>query len=350
MGPHWPHIDCATRKCERRLGVSVSSAEPVSGSVEIAANLRASTEVESRVNSCEKRRGGRDVFEGTYTALVTPFNAGEVDYPALAELIEAQAAAGVDGVVPCGSTGESATLSHAEHERIIAFTVEQAAGRLKVIAGTGSNSTLESEKLTRFAKEHGADAALLIAPYYNKPTQAGLYAHYAYLAEHVELPQIIYNIPGRSGVNIAVETTARLSELTNVVGIKEASGSLDQVTRTVEACGPDFTVLSGDDSLTLPIIAVGGQGVIAVIGNLMPVQLRELVQAMRAGDLATARQRHYQLLPVMRAMGLETNPIPVKAAMVMMGAIREGLRLPLTTLDSSHHEGLREVLRRAGLV
>lgn len=199
------------------------------------------------------------MFEGTYTALVTPFRGGEVDYTTLAQLLERQVQAGVDGVVPCGSTGESATLSHDEHERVIGFVIEKAARRLKVIAGTGSNSTRESIRLTKFAKDQGADGALLIAPYYNKPTQEGLYAHYAAVADAVALPQIAYNIPGRSAVNIAPETLARLARLANVVGVKEASGSLDQVTRVVEACGPDFTVLSGDDSLTLPILAVGGE-------------------------------------------------------------------------------------------
>lgn len=290
------------------------------------------------------------MFEGTYTALVTPFNGAEVDYEALGRLIEMQVKAGVNGVVPCGSTGESATLSHEEHERVIAFTVEKCKGRLKVIAGTGSNSTIESVKLTRFAKENGADAALLIAPYYNKPTQDGLYAHYAHLAEAVDLPQIVYNIPGRSGVNIAVETTAKLSKLKNVVGIKEASGSLDQVTRTVEACGPDFCVLSGDDSLTLPIMAVGGKGVIAVISNIMPETLCALVKAMHAGDLKAAQVAHYTLLPVMKAMGLETNPIPVKAAMAMMGLISDGLRLPLTSLTEGNRAELKRVLGAAGLL
>jgi len=290
------------------------------------------------------------MFEGTYTALVTPFRNGEVDYDVYGKLIDRQIEAGVDGVVPCGSTGESATQSHEEHERVIAFTIERAKGRMKVIAGTGSNSTSESIRLTRFAKEHGADGALLIAPYYNKPTQDGLYAHYAAIAEAVALPQLVYNIPGRSAVNIAPETMARLSTVENIVGVKEASGSLDQVSRIVELCGPKFTVLAGDDSLTLPIMAVGGRGVIAVISNLLPHKLVRLVKAANAGDFATARTIHYELMPVMRAMGLETNPIPVKAALSLMGLIQDELRLPLTSLTADNREKLRAVLKAGGLL
>lgn len=290
------------------------------------------------------------MFEGTYTALITPFRDGEVDYEAFAALVDKQVAAGVDGIVPCGSTGESATLTHGEHEKLIALAVEKADGRLKVIAGTGSNSTRESEGLTRFAKEHGADGALLIAPYYNKPTQDGLYAHYAHIAERVELPLLVYNIPGRSAVNISVETMTRLAKIETVVGVKEASGSLDQVTRTAQACGPDFTILSGDDSLTLPIMSVGGQGVIAVIGNLMPKELKRLVDAMNAGDLTTARDSHYKMLPVMQAMGLETNPIPVKAAAALMGHGSEEMRLPLTRLRDENRDKLASTLKQAGLV
>jgi len=290
------------------------------------------------------------MFEGTYTALVTPFVDGELDLDALGKHIDAMAEAGIDGVVPCGSTGESATLDHGEHERLIAFTIERCAGRLKVIAGTGSNSTAESIKLTRFAKEQGADGALLIAPYYNKPTQAGLHAHYAAVAEAVGLPLIVYNIPGRSAVNIEPETMGRLAEVPNIVGVKEASGSLDQVSRTVQACGPDFAILSGDDSLTLPIMALGGKGVIAVLGNLMPVQLKKLVDLARAGDFEGARRVHFELLPMMQAMGLETNPIPVKTAMVLLGKVEDGLRLPLTPMEADHRAELAGELQRAGLL
>lgn len=290
------------------------------------------------------------MFEGTYTALVTPFKNGEVDYATLALHLDRQVAAGIDGVVPCGSTGESATLSHEEHDRVIAFVIEKADKRLKVIAGTGSNSTRESVRLTQFARAHGADGALLIAPYYNKPTQEGLYAHYAAVAEQVDLPQLVYNIPGRSAVNITPETLGRLAQLTNVVGVKEASGSLDQVTRIIEACGPAFNVLAGDDSLTLPILAVGGRGVIAVISNLLPEVLVQLVRACLAGDYATARARHYQLLPLMRALGLETNPIPVKAALAAMGLLENELRLPLTSLGAANADTLKQALAAANLL
>jgi 4-hydroxy-tetrahydrodipicolinate synthase len=290
------------------------------------------------------------MFEGTYTALVTPFKNGEVDYPALGKLIEKQVEAGVDGVVPCGSTGESATLSHDEHERVIAFCIQRANRRLKVIAGTGSNSTRESVRLTKFAQEHGADGSLLIAPYYNKPTQEGLYAHYAAIAEAVDLPQIVYNIPGRSAVNIAPETVARLARVARIVGVKEASGSLDQVSRTIELCGPKFSVLSGDDTLTLPIIAVGGHGTIAVTSNILPREVVALVAAARRGDYEAARREHYKLLPVMRNLFLETNPIPIKAAVAMLGLCENELRLPLTELTAPNRDKLEQALKSAGLL
>lgn len=290
------------------------------------------------------------MFDGTYTALVTPFRDGDVDYDALGKLIEAQVEAGVDGVVPCGSTGESATLDHSEHERVIAFTIDKAAGRVQVIAGTGSNSTRESVRLTRFAHDKGADGALLIAPYYNKPTQDGLYAHYAAIAESASLPLLVYNIPGRSSVNIAPETTARLAKLENIVGVKEASGSLEQVSRTIQLCGPDFSVLSGDDALTLPILAVGGRGVISTVSNLVPDAMSRLVRAARTGDFETARRIHYELLPLMQAIFVETNPIPLKAALAMMGRIADGLRLPLTPLSEANRPRLKAALEAAKLL
>lgn len=299
------------------------------------------------------------MFEGLHTALITPFRDGEVDYGALGKLIERQVQDGVDGVVPCGSTGESATLSHEEHERVIAFTVEKVAElssrgadarstRIKVIAGTGSNSTRETIRLTRFAAESGADGALLIAPYYNKPTQDGLYAHFAAVAEGVALPQIVYNIPGRCAVNISPETIGRLSKLENVVGVKEASGSLDQMSAVIEQCGPDFNLISGDDSLTLPVLAIGGRGSIAVVSNILPKPFGELVRAALAGDFARARQLHYQLVPVMRALFLETNPIGIKAALALMGGGSDELRLPLTKLTDSNRAILKQTLKAAG--
>ena len=291
------------------------------------------------------------MFEGTYTALVTPFTASgdAIDFAALRNLVDAQIKAGVQGVVPCGSTGESATLSHDEHERVIAATVEYAAGRIRVIAGTGSNSTRESVRLTRWAKEHGADGALLIAPYYNKPTQDGLRAHYEAVAEGVDLPLVVYNIPGRSAVNIAPETLAKLAEIPHIVGVKEASGSLDQVSRTVQLCGSKLTVLSGDDSLTLPIMSLGGRGVIAVVSNLVPDRLLKLVNAALAGDYAAAREQHYALLPLMQAMGIETNPIPVKTALGLLGRCSPELRLPLTPMRQENVAALRKAMQAVGL-
>ncbi|HEX6240009.1 MAG TPA: 4-hydroxy-tetrahydrodipicolinate synthase [Polyangiales bacterium] len=290
------------------------------------------------------------MFEGTYTALITPFKAGEVDYQALGKLVDKQIEAGVDGLVPCGSTGESATLSHEEHERVIAFVIERAQKRIKVIAGTGSNSTRESIRLTRFAKEHGADGALLIAPYYNKPTQEGLYAHHSAIADAVALPQLMYNIPGRSAVNISVEVTARLAKHPNIVGIKEACGSLEQISRTIELCGPDFTVLSGDDPLTLPILSVGGRGVIGVTPNLLPREFVALTKAALSGDYASARSLHHKLAPLQRAVFAETNPIGIKAALALVGWCDGELRLPLTNMTEPNQKALRVALVALGLL
>lgn len=290
------------------------------------------------------------MLAGTHTALVTPFRDGAVDEAALRALIRDQIEAGVDGVVPCGSTGESATMTHAEHEQVIAVTIDEVAGRAKVIAGTGSNNTAEACSLTRFAAERGADAALLISPYYNKPTQDGHVAHYKAVAEAAGLPLVVYNIPGRTGVNMLPETIARMAEIPNIVGVKEASGSLDQVSRIIQLTGGDFTVLSGDDSLTLSMMAVGAHGVISVIGNLLPLRFAELVRSAAGGDFATARRIHYELLPLMQALCLETNPIPIKTAMAMTGRMGEELRLPLTPMTSSGRQRLETALREAGLL
>ena len=290
------------------------------------------------------------MFKGTYTALITPFKTGEVDYAALGKLVDKQLEAGVDGVVPCGSTGESATLSHDEHERVIAYVIERAKKRFKVIAGTGSNSTRESIRLTKFAKESGADGALLIAPYYNKPTQDGLYAHYTAIADAVALPQLVYNIPGRCAVNISSETTARLAKHPNIVGVKEASGSIEQIMRTIELCGPDFDVLSGDDGMALPLIAVGGQGTIGVLPNILPRETVALVKAALSGDFASARALHYKLVPVMRALFTETNPICIKAAMALLGYCDGELRMPLTTITEPNMKLLRSALTGVGLL
>jgi len=290
------------------------------------------------------------VFEGVLTALVTPFRADAIDEPALRELVERQIAAGVDGLVPCGSTGESATLSHEEHRRAVEVVVEAAGGRIPVVAGTGSNSTREAVELTRHAREAGADAALLISPYYNKPTQEGIAAHYATIARETGLPLVVYNIPGRTASNIAPATLARLAELDGIVGVKEACGDLAQISEVIAHTPADFSVLSGDDALTLPILAVGGQGVISTTSNVAPAEMAELVRAFRSGDLAGAQRVHTRLLPLFDVLFCETNPIPVKAAVTLQGLMTEEIRLPLTALDDANRERLQVVLKELGLL
>ena len=289
------------------------------------------------------------MVEGTYTALVTPFRDGVVDEAALRALIREQIAAGVDGIVPCGSTGESATLTHAEHEKVISVSVEEAAGRVKVIAGTGSNSTAEACRLTKFAAGAGADGALLISPYYNKPTQQGHVLHYRAVAEAAALPIIVYNIPGRTGVNMLPETVAEMARVPGIVGIKEAAGSLDQVSRIVQLCGPSFTVLSGDDSLTLPMMAVGAHGVISVTSNLVPRRFGALVRAAAADDYEGARRIHYGLLPLMQALFTETNPIGIKTALALAKKIPNAeLRMPLTPMTEGNRTRLAKVVETLG--
>ena len=290
------------------------------------------------------------MFEGVLTALVTPFRADAIDEPALRELVERQIAAGVDGLVPCGSTGESATLSHEEHRRAVEVVVEAAGGRIPVVAGTGSNSTREAVELTRHAREAGADAALLISPYYNKPTQEGIAAHYATIARETGLPLVVYNIPGRTASNIAPATLARLAELDGIVGVKEACGDLAQISEVIAHTPADFSVLSGDDALTLPILAVGGQGVISTTSNVAPAEMAELVRAFRSGDLAGAQRVHTRLLPLFDVLFCETNPIPVKAAVTLQGLMTEEIRLPLTALDDANRERLQVVLKELGLL
>jgi 4-hydroxy-tetrahydrodipicolinate synthase len=284
-----------------------------------------------------------------FTALVTPFRDGALDEAALRDLVERQVEAGVDGLVPCGSTGESATLSHGEHRRVVEVVVEAVRGRVRVIAGTGSNSTAESIELTRHAREAGADGALLISPYYNKPTQQGIVAHYTAVARETGLPLIVYNIPGRTASNILPSTMARLAEVERVVGVKEASGDLAQVSAIVASCPDRFSVLSGDDALVLPIVAVGGKGVISTSSNVAPRQMVELVRAARAGDAERARRLHLGLLPLFEALFCETNPIPVKAALAMLGLVGEEIRLPLTPLGDSNRERVLMVLKEQGL-
>ena len=290
------------------------------------------------------------MLTGSMTALVTPFRAGEIDRRALAALVERQIDAGTHGLVPCGSTGEAATLTHDEHVEVVREVVRLARRRVPVIAGTGSNSTAEAIRLTRGAEEAGADAALLISPYYNKPTQEGLYRHYAAVAEATRLPIILYNIPGRTASNMTPETIGRLSRIGNIVGVKEASGSLAQVLEIIEASGPDFAVYSGDDILTLPIMAVGGKGVIAVTANLVPHEFAELAEALLAGDLERGRSLMHRLLPLVHAMSLEVNPIPVKTALAIMGACAEEFRLPLTCASAATRAKLETVLREYELV
>lgn len=289
------------------------------------------------------------MFEGVLTALVTPFRGGEIDETRLRDLVERQIAAGVDGLVPCGSTGESATLTHAEHRRVVEVVVSAARGRVPVVAGTGSNNTREAIELTQHAKSAGADAALLISPYYNKPTQEGIVAHYAEIARRTGFPLLPYNIPGRTASNLLPSTIARLADIDQVVGVKESSGDLIQISHVVACCPADFAVLSGDDALTLPIMAVGGRGVISTSANVAPQDMVALVRCFRAGDLDGARRAHHRLLPLFDALFCETNPIPVKAAVAELGLIGEEIRLPLLPMTEPNRERLRVVLKELGL-
>ncbi len=290
-----------------------------------------------------------EAFAGLSVAIVTPFRNGEIDFPALRAQVEFQIAAGVQGLCPVGTTGESPTLSHDEHERVIAEVVDVAAGRIKVMPGTGSNSTREALRLTKWAANKGADAALVVAPYYNKPTQEGFYQHFRALAEAVGIPICVYNIPGRTGKNIEAETLARLAELPNITMVKEAAGSMDQVSQILALT--NLTVLSGDDSMTLPMLAVGARGVISVVGNIVPKDMLALLAASEAGNMAEARKWHAKLFPLCRDMlGLSTNPIPVKAAMKLLGRDTGELRLPMTALDGPSEAKLRKTLSMYGLL
>lgn len=288
-------------------------------------------------------------FAGLSVALVTPFRDGQVDVVALKEQIEFQIQAGTTCICPVGTTGESPTLSHAEHERVISVAVEAVAGRIKVMPGTGSNSTSEALRLTKWAAKSGADAALVVAPYYNKPTQEGFYQHFKALAEAVDIPLCIYNIPGRTGKNIEPETIARMAELPNIAMVKEASGSMDQASQILALT--DLTVLSGDDSLTLPLLSIGARGVISVVGNIVPRDMKAMIDAFEAGNVAEAQRWHRKLFPLCRDMlGLATNPIPIKAAMKMLGRDTGELRLPLTPLGPNEEAKLRKTLADYGLV
>ena len=281
-------------------------------------------------------------IQGLYTALVTPFRNGAVDYDKLTRLVEMQVAAGVDGISPVGTTGESPTLSFEEHERVIATVVQLVNGRCKVLAGSGANSTAEALHLTRHAKSDGADFSLQVAPYYNKPTQEGLYRHFATIADSCDIPIVIYNVPGRSGVAVSAETIARLAKNCNVAGVKEASGSVDRVSEILDLC--DIPVLSGDDALTVPMMSVGAVGVVSVASNVIPKEMKQLVDLCNAGAYEQARAMHRRLYRFFKGMFIETNPIPVKAAMAMRGLIEEEYRLPLCPLADKNRETLRQIL------
>jgi 4-hydroxy-tetrahydrodipicolinate synthase len=291
------------------------------------------------------------IFTGSFVALVTPFKSGKVDEAKLRELVELHATSGTDGLVPCGTTGESPTLSHDEHKRVVEIAVDAARKRLKIIAGTGSNSTAEAVDLTRHAERAGADGALVVNPYYNKPTQEGLYRHFRAVAESVAIPIVVYNIQSRTAVNVDTPTLARLArDVKNVRGVKEASGNLDQMTQVVLSCGAGFSVLSGDDSLTLPLMAVGGHGVISVIANIVPKETADMVHAALDNDWKRARELHHRLFPLARAAFLETNPIPIKEAMAMAGMLEPEFRLPMCRMGDANRETLRGVLGQYGLV
>ena len=287
------------------------------------------------------------MFQGVLTALITPFKEGRIDFDRLATNIEFQIQHGVDGVVPVGTTGESPTLSHDEHRQVVERVVEVSKGRIKVLAGTGSNSTSEALSLTKHAKEMGADGALLVNPYYNKPTQEGLYRHFAMVADEGELPIVLYNIPGRTAVTLSAATIGRLAEHEKIVGIKEATGSLDMASEIASMCDTtSFTILSGDDSLTLPLISVGAQGVISVLSNLLPANIKALADTARAGDMEPARRLHLEMFGLFKALFIETNPIPIKTAMALCGKDSGELRLPMCKMADSNHAKLKGILKQ----
>jgi 4-hydroxy-tetrahydrodipicolinate synthase len=290
------------------------------------------------------------MFTGAMVALITPFSEGDIDFKTLDELIAFQLKSGIDGIVPVGTTGESPTLSHAEHKQVIERVVKAVAGEVPVIAGAGSNSTAEAIELAGFSKKVGADATLQVCPYYNKPTQEGFYQHFKTIAEEVDLPMVLYNIPGRCGAGLTAETVARLAnDVENVVAIKEASGSLDMVSSIANMC--ELTIISGDDSLTLPIAAVGGKGVISVVANIIPADVKAMTDLILEGNFTEARKWHHKLFPLSKNMlSLATNPIPIKAAMAMLGMASEEMRLPLVPMDEGKNSALRQILKSYGLL
>jgi 4-hydroxy-tetrahydrodipicolinate synthase len=290
------------------------------------------------------------MFKGSIVAIVTPFKKGKVDEKALGDLIEWHIAQGTDGIVPCGTTGESATLDYKEHYRVIEITVKTVHKRVPVIAGTGANATDETIMITRQAEKSGADAALLVSPYYNKPTQEGLYRHYKAVADAVDIPIILYNVPGRTAVNILPSTVARLAEVKNIVAIKEATGDMKQVSEIIRLCGDKITVISGDDFTTLPLLALGGKGVISVTANIVPKDVSLVCSLWLKGQHDKARAIHYKIEPLNTAMFIETNPIPVKTALAMMGKIQEEFRLPLCEMSPANKEKLRKALADLKLI
>ncbi|MDP3789178.1 MAG: 4-hydroxy-tetrahydrodipicolinate synthase [Candidatus Omnitrophota bacterium] len=289
-------------------------------------------------------------FKGSMVALVTPFSNGKIDEKALKELIEFHIKSGTAALVPCGTTGESPTLNYEEHDRVIELTVELAKGRIPVIAGTGSNSTEEAIILTKHAEKVGADASLQVSPYYNRPTQKGLYLHFKAIAESVKIPIILYNIASRTGVNIEPETFVKLAAIKNIIGVKEASGSLDQMSRIRQLCPKDFLLISGDDSLTLPLMSIGGVGVISVVANIIPKDVADMYTAFEKGDVKRAEALHYKMLALTKSMFIETNPIPVKTAMGLMKMIDSEIRLPLCEMAPENKEKLVKALKDYKLI
>jgi len=291
------------------------------------------------------------MFKGSIVALVTPFKNGQVDETTLKNLVEIQIKNGTNGIVPCGTTGESPTLTHEEHDRVVEICVQTAKGRVPVIAGTGSNSTAEAISLTQHAKKAGADGALVVTPYYNKPTQKGLYLHFKAIAKSTDIPIILYNIEGRTARNIETETVAKLAkDCKNIIGVKEASGSLDQMKAVKAACGENFIILSGDDALTIPVLELGGQGVISVVANIVPSDVVALIDAFNAGEIDKANKINEKLMPLIQAMFVETNPIPVKKAVELLGLCSGELRLPLCDMEEENLEKLKSALADYGLL
>lgn len=291
------------------------------------------------------------MFTGTYTAIVTPFRQGVLDEAALQRVVKAQIKGGVDGIVPVGTTGESPTLDYEEHIRVIELAVQYANKKVKVIAGTGGNSTSEAIYLTKAAEEAGADGSLQVAPYYNKPTQEGLFQHFSAIAKATSLPIVLYSIPGRCGIEIAVDTVKRLvAKHRNVIGIKEAGGNADRVSQLRAALGQSFVILSGDDALTLPFMAVGANGVVSVASNIIPRQVSQMVRAFSGGKIAAAQKLHASCYAIFKDLFIETNPVPVKAALALMGVIQEEYRLPLVAMSRQNKEVLRATLRESGIL